>query len=310
MNDFPALALSSLLAIPQFVPSPKAKPAAPRPSETVIPRYQRKEFPAPAAGQCGIKSFTLMDYEVRSREKDGTPARLTEMGAAIETTAPDCIRDFGVVQFIRGCVYHAEYSAETGAELSRSFDVARRLRGPRVVFNHPDFEVDQMGRDPMYTAEDGETDRVGFSYIAVPPLRLRSDRASLLEDLKAVDNPSRRTFLMDAEKPAQTIFVADLPEGGVVTPLDDGKRLVANNSSLDFKTCLYRVADVPLSGDPTAAPLVCFTWMSRYTYDAAANEYATDKFGGVDSFCAQAPARVPLPDGTTQGLNGSTDQAK
>ncbi len=280
--------------------APKA-PAAP-PQEAVIPHFQQKEFPAPSDGACGLKRFTLLDYELRSGAA-GDRTRLTEMGAAVETTSPDCARDYAVVQFIRGCVYHTRYSLETGAQTEKVFDVARRLRGPRVVFNHPGYEVDQMDLDPLYVADTQEEDRLGLLYVAKVPLRLRPDRANMLADLKAIDDPARRTFLKDLEGKTAVTFIADLPEGGVVSPDEDGKVLSVSNSSLDFKTCVYRVKDVPTRGDPAGpdaapadgGPLQCFGWMSRYTYDPAAKEFVTDAFQGVDPFCAQAPARAVLP---------------
>jgi hypothetical protein len=282
--------------------APKVPVQAKEPQESVIPHFQQKSFPAPAAGACGLKRYTLLDYELRSGAP-GDRTRLTEMGAAVETTSPDCVRDYAVVQFIRGCVYHTRYSVATGAQLEKVFDVARHLRGPRVVFNHPTYEVDQMDLDPLYVADTEETDRLALLYVPHTPLRLRPDRASMLADLKAFDDPSLRTFLKDLDHPTALTYIADLPEGGVISIDEDNKTLSATNSSLDFKTCVYRVKDVPTRGDPAGpdaapengGPLQCFTWQSRYTYDPAAKDFATDAFAGVDPFCAQAPARVVLP---------------
>jgi len=281
----------------------KAAPPASGPSEKIIPRFQQKRFPAPAGAGCGLKSFTVMDYEVRSRDEGFERARISVMGAVIETTSPDCVRDYGVVQFIRGCVYHSRYSLETGAEVERVFDVARRLRGPRVVFNHPSFEVDQTQLDPLYVSYPEEEDRLALVYVPDSPLRLRSDSQSLLADMRAFNEPSRRTFLKDLSGPTSVTFVADVPEGGVSFTDEENTRLTASNSSLDFRTCVYRVADVPTSGDPAGegtpaergGPIQCFSWASRYTYDVAAQDFVTDRFQGVDPFCAQAPERAPLP---------------
>lgn len=282
--------------------APKTVAPAKEPQESTVPHFQQKSFPAPAAGACGLKRYTLEDYELRSGAP-GDRLRLTEMGAAVETTSPDCVRDYAVVQYIRGCVYHTRYSVETGAQLEKVFDVARHLRGPRVVFSHPNYEVDQMDLDPLYVADTEEADRLALLYVPHTPLRLRADRASMLADLKAFDDPSLRTFLKDLDHPTALTYIADLPEGGVVSVDEDAKVLSATNSSLDFKTCVYRLKDIPTRGDPAGpdaapengGPLQCFTWQSRFTYDPAAKDFATDAFGGVDPFCAQAPARVVLP---------------
>jgi hypothetical protein len=268
------------------------------PSKSITPHFQQKQFPAPADGACGLKSFTVVDYEMREKEGEYDASRRTEMGAVIETTTPDCIRDYGVVQFIRGCSYMIDYSAETGAELNRGFS-SRDFRGNRIVFNHPAFEVDQTEVDPLFTAYPNQPDRTSIAYVSKAPLRLSSDAASLRADFSFFNESSRRTFLKDHPAPTSTTFVTDLPDGGLTSISQDKKRLMAHDSSLDFMTCVYRVKDVPTFGDPAGAetspenggPITCFHWSSRYTYDSASRDFATDRFSGVDPYCAQAPAR-------------------
>ncbi|MCX5795554.1 MAG: hypothetical protein NTY77_08690 [Elusimicrobia bacterium] len=280
------------------------KAAPPEPKQGIIPHFQQKLFPAPAGGACGLKSFTVLDYEVRSNDGDLERSRITVEGAVIETTAPDCARDYGVVQFIRGCAYHARYALPAGVLIERTFDVARRLRGPRVVFNHPAFEVDQTELDPLYVSyPKEEEDRLGLDYVPNSPLRLRPDRASMLADLKALDDPGARTFLKDLDGPASVTYVADVPEGGVTMVNEEKTLLTAANSSLDFQTCVYRLKDVPTTGDPaglgtpaeSGGPIQCFAWASRYTFDMSAKDFVTDLFQGVDPFCSQAPPRQVLP---------------
>lgn len=280
-----------------------AKPAPPELRNGVIPRFQQKLFPLEAGAKCGLKSFTLEDYETREA-KDGEAARITVMGAVIEATSPDCVQDYGIVQYIRGCVYHERYDAATGALLERTFDVARRLRGPRVVFSHPSWEVDRTAADPLLTADADEPSRTALYYAPDRPLRLRSDRASLMSDYPLFNEPALRTFLKDLDKPSAVAYVTDVPEGGVSSINEERTVLTASVSSLDFRTCVYRLKDVPASGDPAGegvapengGPLHCFGWASRYAFDPAARDFVTDKHSGVDPYCAQAPARVPLPE--------------
>lgn len=277
------------------------KPASP--AETIVARFQQKRFPAPAKGTCGLKSFTVEDYEIRSADSEFERSALTEMGAVTETTGPECARDYAVVQFIRGCVYHARYSLETGMLKEKTFDVARRLRGPRVVFNHPGFEVDNTGTDPLYASDSGESDRLALLYVPKSPLKLRADRKSQLSDLKTFDDPDQRVFLADADKPTAVTFITDLPDGGMSLVDEARTTLTAVNASLDFQTCLYRVKDIPTTGDPAGpgtapeagGPLACFAWKSRYTFDPVKMDFVGDAHGGVDPFCSQAPARAPLP---------------
>lgn len=267
----------------------------------IRPRLQQRSFPSPAAGACGLKRFSVASYETRSVDGPLERSRISVMGAVVETTAPSCAKEYGVVQFIRGCVYHERYDAHTGALLERTFDVARRFRGPRVVFNHPALEVDRTDEDPLYASDSGEADRMALVYAPKSPLRLRDDRASLLADLRAFDDPSQRVFHADQEKPGARHFVTDVPEGGVSTLSEDGTRLTVMNASLDFRTCVYRVADVPTAGEPPAegapdGPLHCFAWESRYGWDPAVSDFVTDRWASTDPFCAQAPARAPLPE--------------
>lgn len=283
------------------------KQPAPAPREIkdgVIPRLQRKAFPLAAGAKCGLKAFSVVDYETRESVKNGEAARLSVMGAVIETTSPECLRDYGVVQFIRGCVYHARYSLPSGAELEKVFDVARHLRGPRVVFSHPGWEVDRTEIDPVYMSYPDEESRVDLYYTPRGPLRLRPDAGSLMADYKYFNDPAQRRFLKDTEAPASAFFVGDVPEGGVSVIDEERTVLSAENSSLEFRTCVYRLKDVPATGDPAGegvapengGPIQCFGWTSRYTFDPATRDFVTDKFSGVDPFCATAPTRVPLPE--------------
>jgi hypothetical protein len=274
------------------------------PSTKILPHFQQKLFPPTGSGVCGLKSFTLEDFEIRDVDGPLETSRRTLMGAVVEMTSGECMRDFAIVQFIRGCAYHTRYELPSRTLGEKTFDIVRRLRGPRVVFSHPDFEVDRVHPDPLFASWPGESDRQALVYVPKAPLRLRSDERSLLADLKTFDEPSRRWFLKDsAVAPAQT-FITDIAEGGVAVVDASGGLLSAVNSSLDFRTCVYRTADVPVAGDPAGegvpaqqgGPLQCFGWSSRYTYDAAAGDYVTDAFAGVDPFCASAPPRVPLPE--------------
>jgi hypothetical protein len=272
--------------------------APPEPARSVTPHFQRTLFQIPAGEACGLKSFTLVDYELRSKDGDDEASARTEMGAIIETTSPDCIRDYGVVQFIRGCSYEIDSSAETGRELNRSFN-SRDFRGSHIVFNHPDYEVDQTETDPLFTAYPKQPDRLALAYVPKSPARFSSEPSSLRANLPFFDESSRRTFLKDHSGPTATTFVTDLPDGGLSSISQDRKRITAHNSSLDFKMCVYRVQDVPTSGDPAGeevspekgGPIQCFRWASRYTFDPAARDFVTDRFQGVDPYCAQAPAR-------------------
>lgn len=291
-------------SIRQARKAPKAPAPAPREiKDGIIPRFQQKTFDLPAGAECGLKSFSVADYETRESVRNGEAARITVMGAVIETTSPGCLRDYGVVQFIRGCVYHARYSVDTGAELEKVFDVARHLRGPRVVFSHPSWEVDRTELDPLYGSFPDEQGRTDLYYVPHGPLRLRSDRASLMADYKYFNEPGARSFVKDAETPSSFAFAGDVPEGGVSMINEERTILTANNPSLEFRTCVYRLKDVPTAGDPAGegtapengGPLACFGWSSRYTFDPATKDFVTDRFQGIDPFCAQAPARVPLP---------------
>lgn len=285
------------------IKQPMPAPAPREIKDGVIPRLQKKTFPLAAGAKCGLKAFSVVDYETRESVKNGEAARLSVMGAVIETTSPECLRDYGVVQFIRGCVYHARYALPSGAEIEKVFDVARHLRGPRVVFSHPGWEVDRTELDPVYMSYPDEESRVDLYYTPRGPLRLRPDAGSLMADYKYFNDPAQRRFLKDTEAPASAFFVGDVPEGGVSVIDEERTVLSAENSSLDFRTCLYRLKDVPTTGDPAGegvspengGPIQCFGWMSRYTFDPATRDFVTDKFSGVDPFCATAPARVPLP---------------
>ncbi len=270
-----------------------AAPAAA--NEQVFPNIQQQSFSAPAAGRCGLTRFSVSDFETRSSFGAEQRVRSTFMAAVIETSDPSCIRDYAVVQYIRGCAYTVRYDRASRVERDRSFDISREVRGRSVTFNHPRLEVDTIDADPMYASAPPGVDRHGYLLVPTAPLRLRSDRSSLLSDLQVYK--SNRSNLRNHPGPTAATFVADTPNGGISFAAEDGATVVASNASLDFRTCVYRTADIPRTGDPapegvapsSGGPLACFGWQSRYTYDPAAREFVNDRYASVDPYCAQAP---------------------
>jgi hypothetical protein len=267
--------------------------------ELTIPRLQSKNFKALENGACGLKRFTVIDSENHSLDSTYEPTRLTAMGAIIETTSPECIRNYGIVQYIRGCVYHSRHSVVTGDLIDRIHDVTRGFHGKTITFNHPSFEIDQDGLDPLYFAIPDVADRFAYAYVPNKPLKLSPDKNSMLSDLKALDDYRQLTVLKNYTLPTSVILAIDIPNGGVASFDSKRQQVSASNSYLDFVTCVYQTKDIPITGSPAGfdekpengGPLKCFTWSSHYTYDGETRNYITDKFKGMDPFCAEAPER-------------------
>ena len=77
-----------------------------------------------------------------------------EMGAVLETSQAGCLKDYGVVQFIRGCAFEASKDLKSGLVSKRIYSVRDFKGDPSFPFRHQNWVVDQTGIDPIYSSAD------------------------------------------------------------------------------------------------------------------------------------------------------------
>lgn len=218
---------------------------------------------------CDLKRVKFVEYkkEVRFPGEDAKYAsHLTDVRFALTLDSADSIESYGVVQYIRGCMYESFF--RNGREM-KSMTIQRDHFGRTVPFQHKEWEIDTDSADPLYSSYPG------VSRFAL--LRWNQDPDSL--------DPETATYYADKKSPHGSVFLTDLPGSASLSPDD----LSARNASLEFRTCVFRLADLPLSTDPRGSnidrnkALWCVNWDHKYTWDAKSKRIRQSKT--IDPFC-------------------------
>lgn len=197
-----------------------------------------------------------------------TYATETEKGSMFyawyQTKTLATLEKYVFVQYVRGCAYNVMYWEDE----ARAYFWQKEHHGVRnAAFCYPNWEIDMYGNDPVYTSGLEE----GFS---------RHHYAQWTK--RPREFPTKYAKEYGAEKPTYPVLgMVDLPDTANVRTWPNGRKL-ALNTALQFRTCLYRADDVPLTieskGVITAEPLKCFNWQSMHVYDPV-----TDKMTSPDT---------------------------
>jgi hypothetical protein len=252
--------------------------------------FQQTEIPQDPALACQLKRVTLFN----SHQVDGNDD-FTSMATVLDTTSPDCLRNYAVVQWIRGCVYEQMLNIHTN-KLSTPLFLDYQSRGQSIDFNLPTWRVDSLNADPFIAAKDPDAggERFGWYYVPKKPLSLLNNRASLLADQNQVDHSDSRFFLEDAGNMNPTqVYVDDLPAPAYQYFQKGSPIGFIDTPSLEFKTCVYDTQNVPTTGDPATpdtsrdlgGPIVCYDWSHKYEYDLKTHQFNHVTRAGIDPVC-------------------------
>lgn len=180
----------------------------------------------------------------------------SELYAWYETKDEADIQKFAFVQFIQGCRFS---SFMNGAEVVTRFEDARAFLGKYVLFLHDGWELDSIDIDPMYWSTH-ESEGIRHQ-------SLRVGGTDTTFPSRLMDVPS----LGSKNGVGRRVFVTDIPSAGDVRRNTHIGTDIASNVSMKFRTCLYRVEDVPMVINPKntnfATPIVCYFWDNSYVYD-------------------------------------------
>lgn len=192
--------------------------------------------------------------------ENGAKVYSTRLIAWYEADTIAHLRDYVFVQFIEGCAFISYFNAK-----EKKLSILMRTYphfGKTVPLHHPSPVIDSPDTDPAYFSSPN-FDR-HFAY------RWHSRRGVAPRDHTNVFGLSVPPYpeLYITDTPAMQARAFDIE-----TPLER-----AYNTSLRFKTCLYREKDVPKSvPDGTyvnfGEPIVCFSWKSSYVFDHVRNIY-------------------------------------
>lgn len=252
-------------------------------------KLQDKFFPS--TKQCQVSRFSLVTYDTELRDLFGSKnlERASTMAAVIETSGPSCLKDYSIVQYIRGCVYDIVFNPKTGDQ-TPYFGHTRVFRGEeRFLFRHADWAIDTTDNNAAYgVISTGE----GFVYPKTPLLLLDTKEALAHDQTILFDN-TRFGSLKRSPKPLTQVFTADSPTSAEYS--QGQEEMVGWNfltlPSMQFKTCLYHLKDIPTHKDPAGfnvatdkgGPIHCFDWDNNYKFDGENKDFT--RRSDIDPIC-------------------------
>lgn len=270
-------------------------------------RFQSHTW-SPPAGECGLARFSLGEltlHEKNFSKAEHTAVYSKRIAAVIETNQPDCIANYGVVQWIRGCIVNTYQFLDT-KRINQTLGTSRQHRGQSIPFVHKNWSIDSTELDPLYWS----------SPVSNPSASARLDhylspKQPLLTHHTAQAAQSITPFILNLEskrpftnfrnlvQPTQQSVVVDAPTGSLFMhhPTDpDTKDILSySTTSLEFKICVYRLSDVPLQGDPArfdvpqdqGGPIHCFDWDSKARWNDRLKTF--EPFTEMDPYCSVEP---------------------
>ncbi len=243
------------------------------------------------ANECKLTAFHHTVYKTfEDNSEFHGHIRRTFSATAYETNKVSCLEKFGVVQYIKGCVYDKFSDLKTGEVILRA--ATRDIRGQEGIFIHRDWEVDTVDKDPMYATNDtvNTASRHDGWFWPKKPLNLKSETSLLLKDFEIYFNTPNRGHYYESKPTKPLLFNRDMPKGGDVWIINNTRWSV--NTSLLFKTCIYRIEDIPKEGNPKGfdvplaegGPFKCVDWNNSYIYNDKTNVYDTPET--IDPVCS------------------------
>ena len=217
--------------------------------------------------------FLEMKKEITVPQIPGVTYHATDTRFVYSTPTLPELEAYGVVQFIRGCVFESQLvngKVEKTLSVSRDyFDASGKA--VKSIFQHPHWQIDNDNADPMYSSYEGAS-------------RFRLFFAGN-DDPKSLDADNAHYY--QSKKPSvPKVFVTDLPAAGAYDVL----YRTAKNPSLEFQTCIFRLVDLPLTTTPDAAgvdikkALWCVQWEHKYVWNFASKKIESPK--AIDPVCA------------------------
>ena len=248
---------------------PQKVAAKPKNGDIIILAKSRSAFLNPNCEEtrtCDLKSvfITVEQYKVFI-EDSWTYGTSTVAG--YETSGMESLEKYAFVNFIRGCMFDSEKSKS--GEIQKNFGISILHFGGISRFCFPEWVIDSMDSDPAYNS-DAELGRHYFyRWNSVP-----GSYDKKTEKLSGEKNPA-----------SPLLYIKDHPGGAFLSA--NG----AINTSLEFKTCIFRASDIPNSAVPEninfAEPIYCADWQSSYIYNFDLGIFETKS--EIDPFCKEKP---------------------
>ncbi len=210
------------------------------------------QFEAPKVQSATVSDvkFTVTSQTYKIIFKSDEISWGTRMFAKYETKSTGQVEDYAVVQFIRGC--HFNNYVENG-KIVYVDNISREFFNEMITYKHPEWVIDSVDLDPMYNNTPE-----GFEKW--------NTRHGLYRWNRKHNFDQNGEVLFKDEKPKKPyLYVMDHP--GTAFFQDRW----AKNISLEFKVCLYKTKDIPVTAAPNdlnfAKAVQCFDWNSSFIYD-------------------------------------------
>ncbi len=214
------------------------------------------ENPACLSGNCEWTKFSVEATDKRySFDFLEFPSFRTVHMNRIEFSDPKFNTQYGIVQWIKGCVYQSQKQKDGSIQIS--YNIGRQFFGKSVHFNHPEWVIDSVDQDPLYWSDPSLPIERNGAYLALRP------------ELDVVD--PLWIYLTDAPDSLE-IWSYDMPTGG-------GQRSYGRyiNANMFFKTCLYKIDEVPILSTPQGTnigkAIHCFKWKNSWVYNFETEAY-------------------------------------
>ncbi len=243
-------------------------------------QFFEKKFPIELDGKpCQLTRVGMQVFKEETFSDGKRDGNISIMAGFYETNRPNCMETYGFVQWIKGCYTSNRFNVKTG-EFSE-YLAGRDLRGKSVPFVHSDWEVDTVDTDPLYGSsvdtliENPELKRHSFHYVFAKPLGRSNLRDDLLFDQDVMNHLGSGKDMVYRQTPespqakANQWVIRDIPSSGsVLWDRNHPDVYSASDSYLEFKLCIYRIENIPLTGSPArfdaaphqGGPVHCFDW--------------------------------------------------
>ncbi len=207
-------------------------------------------------GLCELKNVRTEEIKYKvilPNEHSDYAAYMTDFRFVIETEKTSDIPKFGLIQTMRGCMWEREVDRKT-LQSTDYFTYIHKNFGQTEIIKYQDWIVDAEHADPVITSFEGYGRFDLYRWNPNP------------RDLDA----NKAKWWFHGQPPHSTVFKATLIGSAGLHP---GERWAALNQSLEFRTCLFKISDLPATSDKQGTGIDmskavwCADWEQKYHYD-------------------------------------------
>ena len=179
------------------------------------------------------------------------------MAVEIETSKPEQLKKYAVVQYIKGCLFETSVLGDHRIAYREYF--GKKMQ----PFKHTDWELDSgTDADPIYWSnpDAGYDELRGFE---IPR------NSYYVNDNPAVTEKYGSWAGKLSNLKTSKIFASDMPTPSAWATQNG--MIQARISSLQFKICLHKISDIPARTDTPRLQvenaIVCMDWASNFHFD-------------------------------------------